>query len=129
MRAAIRAGNFFFRHPDLFDTVVALSGLYQADYFMHDYMDELVYANSPLHFLPNMPEDHPYMELYRNSRIILCVGQGAWEEDLLASTHRMDDLLREKQIPAWVDYWGLDVDHDWWWWQKQLPYFFEKILD
>ena len=123
------AGNFFFRHPDLFDTVVALSGLYHADYFMHGYMDDLVYANSPLHFLPNMPEDHPYMELYRNSRIILCVGQGAWEDELLASTRRMDKLLAEKQIPAWVDYWGHDVNHDWCWWQKQLPYFFEKILN
>lgn len=122
------AGNCFFRHPDLFDTVIALSGLYHADYFIHNYMDNLVYANSPLHFLPNMPENHPYMDLYRNSRIILCVGQGAWEEDLLASTRRMDALLREKQIPAWVDYWGHDVDHDWSWWRKQLPYFLEKIL-
>ena len=122
------SGIFFFRRPDLFDTVVALSGLYHADFFMHDYMDDLVYANSPLHFLHNMPEDHPCMELYRNSRIILCVGQGAWEDDLLASTRRMDRLLAKKQIPAWVDYWGYDVDHDWCWWQKQLPYFFEKIM-
>lgn len=121
------AGNFFFRHPELFDTVVALSGLYHADYFFKDYMDELVYANSPLHFLPDMPEHHPKLSQYRSGKIILCVGQGAWEEDLLASTRRMDSLLREKNIPAWVDYWGFDVDHDWCWWKKQLPYFFEHL--
>lgn len=121
------AGNFFFRRPDLFDTVVALSGLYNADHFFHDYMDDLVYDNSPLHFLRNMPQDHPYMDLYGKSRIILCVGQGAWEDDLLDSTRRMDQLLRQKGIPAWVDYWGHDVCHDWCWWQKQLPYFFEKL--
>lgn len=112
------AGNFFFRHPDLFDTVIALSGLYHADFFFHAYMDDLVYANSPLHFLQNMPEGHPYLELYRSSQIILCVGQGAWEEDLISGTRRMDALLREKNIPAWVDYWGYDVSHDWCWWQK-----------
>lgn len=121
------AGNFFFRHPDLFDTVVALSGLYHAGYFFHDYTDDLVYANSPLDFLRNMPADHPYMALYRASRIILCVGQGAWEDDLLAATRRMDEMLRQKNIPAWVDYWGHDVSHDWCWWQKQLPYFFEHL--
>ena len=27
-----------------------------------------------------MPPDHPYMELFRQSKIIICVGQGAWEE-------------------------------------------------
>ena len=124
---AFHAGNFFFRHPDLFDTVIALSGLYHAGYFFHDYMDNLVYDNSPLDFLRNMPQDHPYMDLYRASQIILCAGQGAWEDDLLSSTRRMDTLLREKGIPAWVDYWGYDVCHDWCWWQKQLPYFLGKI--
>lgn len=124
----VHAGNFFFRRPDLFDTLVSLSGLFHADYFFGDYMDDLVYQNSPLHFLRNMPADHPYMELYRNSRIILCVGQGAWEEDLLDGTRRLDALLQEKGIPAWADYWGFDVSHDWCWWQKQLPYFFEKIM-
>lgn len=123
----VHAGNFFFRRPDLFDTMISLSGLFHADYFFHDYMDDLVYQNSPLHFLKNMPDDHPYMALYRRSQIICCVGQGAWEDDLLDGTRRLDVLLREKNIPAWVDYWGFDVSHDWCWWQKQLPYFFDKI--
>ncbi|MBD5459439.1 MAG: hypothetical protein HDR26_00625 [Lachnospiraceae bacterium] len=68
------------------------------------------------------------MELYRNSKIILCVGQGAWEEDLLASTRRMDALLRDMGIPAWVNYWGFDVNDDWCWWQKQIQYFMQNIL-
>ena len=66
--------------------------------------------------------------MYRKNKIILCVGQGAWEEDLLSSTRRMDNLLKEKQVPAWVDYWGYDVAHDWDWWRKQAAYFFEKLL-
>lgn len=123
------AGNFFFRRPDLFDTLLSLSGLYHADYFFGNYRDELTYANSPLDFLWNMPADHPYWELYRRRRIILCVGQGAWEEDLVASTRRLDDLLRQKGVDAWVDYWGVDVSHDWIWWRRQLGYFMEKILE
>ncbi len=122
------ASNSFFHRPDLFDTVIALSGLYHVDHFFHDYMDDLVYANSPLHFLPNMPDGHPWLPLYRESQIILCVGQGAWEEELLDSTRQMEALLQEKRIPAWVDYWGLDVSHDWCWWRKKLPYFMGHVL-
>lgn len=123
----VHAGIFFFRRPDLFDTLVSLSGTFDASCFFHGYMDDLVRSNSPIHFLRSMPPDHPYMELYRKSRIILCVGQGAWEEELLAGTRAMDQLLREKNIPAWADYWGYDVSHDWCWWQKQLPYFFSSL--
>ena len=94
----------------------------------HDYMDEIVYANSPVHFLRNLAPDHYYNKLYRQSQIICCVGQGAWENDLLAGTRELDAVLKEKNIPAWIDYWGKDVSHDWVWWQRQIVYFFDKIL-
>ena len=126
---AVHAGIFFFRRPDLFDTIVGLSGTYNANDFIPGYMDDLIYDNSPYHFLQNMPADHPYMSLYRQSTIILCVGQGAWEDELLAGTRALDGVLQAKGIPAWVDYWGYDVNHDWCWWQKQLPYFFGKIFN
>lgn len=70
------AGNFFFRRPDLFDTLLALSGLYYAGYFFPNYHDQLIYDNSPYDFLRQMPADHPYWDIYRHRRIILCVGQG-----------------------------------------------------
>ena len=124
---AVHSGIFFFRRPDLFDTVVALSGTYNANDFIPGYMDDLIYDNSPVYFLPNMPFDHPYMELYRQSQLIFCVGQGAWEDELLAGTRALDAVCREKAIPAWFDYWGFDVNHDWCWWQKQLPYFMGKL--
>lgn len=120
--------NFFFRRPDIFDTMIALSGLYHAEYFFKNYQDPLTYDNSPMDFLRNMPADHPYMELYRSRRIIICVGQGDWEEDLLDSTRRLDTLMAEKEIPAWFDYWGFDVAHDWPWWRRQIVYFMEKVL-
>ena len=42
---AFHALNFFLRRPDLFNRVLAMSGLYHADYFFHDYHDELTYRN------------------------------------------------------------------------------------
>ena len=121
------AANFFFRAPQVFDVVVSLSGLYHAGFFFGDYMDDLVYLNSPADSLRNMPAAHPYMALFRRSRMIFCVGQGAWEDELIASTRLLESVLRDKGVPAWVDYWGKDVNHDWDWWRRQIRYFIEKI--
>lgn len=125
---AFHAGNIFFRFPDRFDATVCLSGVYDASGIMNGYMDDLVYLNSPYHCLQNMPGNHPYMDLYRRSKMFICVGQGAWEDELLADTRRFDRVLKAKGIPAWVDYWGYDVNHDWDWWQKQVQYFLGKIF-
>lgn len=122
------AANFFFRRPEFFDTLLALSGIYWAGFFFPNYTDPLVYDNSPYDYLSNMPADHKYWNEYRKRRIIMCVGQGAWEDDLLESTRKMDSLFHEHGVDAWVDYWGYDVSHDWLWWRRQLPYFMEKIL-
>lgn len=125
---AFHAGNFFFRRPDIFDALIALSGLYTAGYGFPMYSDELTYMNSPIDFLREMPEEHPWMRLYRKRQIYICVGQGRWEEELLESTRMLEEVLHHRDIPAMVDYWGFDVDHDWCWWRRQLPYFLDKVL-
>lgn len=116
---AMHAANLFFRRPDLFDSVLALSGVYDSFDSFGGYMDDLVYQNSPYHYLSGMPSDHPYIQMYNERKIILCVGQGAWEDVLKESTARLEGVLREKGIHAWVDFWGYDVAHDWDWWYKQ----------
>lgn len=121
------SGNFFFRHPDVFDTLVSLSGLFQLSMFVGDYMDNNVYFNSPLHYLSAL-SDPWYLDRYRRSRIIICAGRGAWEEAMNADIARLRDVLAHKNIPAWIDLWGEDVNHDWPWWRKQLPYFLDKLL-
>lgn len=126
---AYHAANFFFRRPDLFDTVIALSGVYDPALLIHGYFDATMYMNSPVHSLRNMPADHPYMELFRHSKIIICVGQGAWEELMQIGTRELDEVLAQKGIPAWIDYWGYDVNHDWPWWRKQWRYFLERTME
>lgn len=119
----------FLRRPDLFQGVIALSGGYDAQFFFGDWMNTTLYFNSPVHFLPNTPHDHPYIKLYNRREIVLCCGQGAWEEEGLRTEHIVDDAFRALGVDAWCDYWGTDVDHDWPWWQKQVQYFLPYVLD
>lgn len=126
---AYHAANALFRRPDLFDAVIALSGVYDPEYFMGGYMDEVAYLNSPLESLRGMPAGHPYIDLLNSCKIVLCTGRGAWEDLMVASTGKMDRALREKGVHAWVDYWGEDANHDWPWWKKQLRYFLAKVLE
>ena len=54
--------------------------IYTAHYGFGDYMDELVYMNSPVDYMKNFPEDHPYMQLFRSQKAVICCGQGDWEQ-------------------------------------------------
>ena len=61
----------------------------------------------------------------RGCRVLLVVGQGAWETHptgSLPSTIKLADLLQEKGIRCELDLWGFDVSHDWEWWQRQLAH-------
>jgi esterase/lipase superfamily enzyme len=120
------SANFFFRHPDIFDAMIAISGIYSMQMFIGDYVDENIYLNSPLAYLQNL-SDPWYLNLYRQSQIVVVAGQGAWEEEMLEETLSLKSVLEAKQIPAWVDIWGKDVNHDWPWWIKMLPYFLSKL--
>ena len=123
---ATHAVNLFFRFPDVFDGLLALSGIYNAEYGFGDYMDAVVYDNSPVHYMANMSYGHPYIEKYNRGQGIICVGLGAWE--MPESTRRLDEIFRDKGINIWVDFWGYDVNHDWPWWHKQVPYFLPYLL-
>jgi len=126
---AMHAANLFFRRPDLFEGVFAISGLYDSLDFFGDYMDELVYNNCPVNYISGMPWDHPYIGMYNGSKILIVVGQGDWEGPLVASTRRLEQVLRDKGIHAQIDYWGYDVSHDWPWWFKMVEHYVPQLLD
>ena len=116
---AYHAANAFFRRPDAFDGLIALSGLYQPRLFIGDYSDDHVYFHSPLYYLPNLADDW-HLERYRRSRIVFCCGQGAFEDDSVRDHRAIQEILWQKGVPATFDYWGHDVEHHWYWWQKML---------
>ncbi len=124
---ATHAANLFYRRPDLFDRLLALSGIYSASYGWGDYMDDLVYANSPVDYLANMPADHPFIAQYNAKKSVICVGQGAWE--MPETTAQLAHIFYEKNIHTWVDFWGYDCVHDWDWWYKQVLYFMPYLMD
>jgi esterase/lipase superfamily enzyme len=121
------AANFFFREPDIFDMVITLSAMFQLRQFIGSYMDQTVYFNSPLHYLANLT-DPWYLDRYRLARIIVCVGHGNWETPMIADACALKNILDDKEVPCWVDFWGYDVSHDWQWWRKQLPYFLKHVF-
>lgn len=126
---AYHAVNMFLKHPDHLAGCIALSGLYRLDRREFGLQAEdisQVYFNSPVHYLAGL--DNPwFLDWYRRSTIIVCVGQGAWEDEPQEDTRSLDYLFREKNIPAWVDFWGHDVDHDWPWWHQQMRYFLTTL--
>jgi len=123
---ATHAANLFFRFPDKFDGLLALSGIYTATYGFDRYWDDDVYRNSPVDYLSGMPADHPYIDRYNRNRGIICVGTGPWE--IPDTTLRLQQICAEKGIGVWIDVWGSDVAHDWDWWYKQVPYFVPHLL-
>lgn len=125
---AFHAANFVFRFPDVTSGVVALSGVYSTKGFLGDDLSGDIFYNSPLDYLANL-EDPATLDEIRSLRLIICCGRGAWEEPMITETHALERVLAEKDIPAWVDFWGTDVAHDWVSWHKQLPYFFGRWLD
>jgi esterase/lipase superfamily enzyme len=122
---AFHAANFFFRRPDVFDGVIGISGLYETSLFTGDFCNDDVYFNSPLRYLAGL-SDPWHLERYRAASITFMVGQGAYEEDCLRDTRALEGILAAKGVPAWFDYWGHDVNHDWPWWRRMLPYALER---
>lgn len=123
---ATHAVNLFYRFPELFDGLMALSGIYTSEYGFGTYMDDQVYLNSPVDYLANLPADHPYIPLYNRGRSVICVGQGPWE--IPETTRQMAQILDSKGIHTWVDFWGYDCAHDWPWWYKQVVYYLPWLL-
>jgi esterase/lipase superfamily enzyme len=122
---AFHAMNTLLRRPDLFDSVIAMSGFYDLgpDY-LQGYGDDNCYFNNPAWYVPKL-EGH-YLDLLRNhTSIIISTGQGAYEAP--DASRRFSSILHSKEIPHWLDVWGHDVNHDWPWWRKMLPYYVDAL--
>lgn len=113
-------------YPDVFDEVIAMSGLMRLNIYIEDYYDEYVENFSPIHFIEKRCTGEHLAKL-RDTKIILCTGQGQWEEETVEDLKLINPILWEKKISAWVDFWGTDVAHDWPWWKIELPYYLDKL--
>ncbi|MBQ6833168.1 MAG: esterase family protein [Lachnospiraceae bacterium] len=123
---ASHAANLFYRFPNHFDSLMALSGIYTSEYGFGTFMNGQVYENSPVHYLANMTDGHPYIDMYNRGRSVICCGLGAWEQP--ETTRRLAEIFHQKGINTWVDFWGDDVNHDWPWWYKQVVHYLPWLL-
>lgn len=124
---AYHAVTMALKHPDVFDQVIALSGIYDVRYFVGETGGQRsAYLNSPLDFIWHL-DDGWFLDHYRSHDYIICVGQGDYEAECLHDTKKLQAAFEAKQIEAWFDYWGHDVSHDWVWWRRQIVYFFSRL--
>lgn len=124
---AYNALNHFLKHPDLFDSIIGLSGIYNLRKILGDYSDTCIYYNSPIEYL-SLQEDTLYLNKIKTGKIILCTGQGVSEENQKEATKHIESIFAYKNIPAWIDYWGMDVEHEWQWWTKEINYYISSMM-
>src|SRR5882762_4010818 len=123
---AFLAANAYFKHPDLFRGVIAMSGSYDVRSYLKGHYVDYVYFNNPADYLPNLNDDHYLPILQKANDIYILSGQGNYEAP--DRSQNLSDILKAKGIPHKLDLWGADVDHDWPWWRKMLPFTLDRIL-
>jgi esterase/lipase superfamily enzyme len=108
--------NIALRHPDVFTSMLSMSGAFDTSNFLGDYYDDDCYFNIPMHYLPNM-SDPWYLDRYRRNTYVLATGvhDQCWD-----ANERMAQIFRAKNIPCRLDVWGDNTGHDWPWWQRML---------
>jgi esterase/lipase superfamily enzyme len=123
---AFHAANQFFRRPDLFDTLIGMSGFYDLvpDYTKGHWNDDF-YFNNPTSYVPKI-HDGWTLDLIAHSQIHLVTGQGSYESP--DSSRRFSTLLWNKGIWNNLDMWGHDMPHDWPTWRQMLPYYVGERL-
>ncbi len=113
------------RHPDVFSHAICMSGTFDLARIIDGEMDEAWYFASPLHFVPNLPEEHPHLAQLRGRFVLLAHGTGRWEDP--RQSRSVADCLGSRGIPNRVDEWGSEWDHDWPTWRRMLPQYLDEL--
>ena len=127
---AVHAVNCHLRRPQQFAGAIGLSGIYDLARFWGSEKDDLVLRSSPLLYLgeKGIANKLTLAKAEENS-LMLCAGQGAYEDDAKADTQALADVLAAQGLPAHLEVWGGDVSHEWYWWGKMLGLFVPRILE
>ncbi len=121
---ALHAANLFFKRPDIFAGLIAMSGNYDLSTYTKGYFDQDVYFNSPQHYLPNLTDHDTLTQIRKSKHIHLLTGSGSYETP--EATQSFSGILHSKSIPHELDIWGPDMGHDWPTWRAMLPYYLES---
>ena len=70
----------------------SISQLFGTRVVRNETQNDDVYNNSPVHYLSGMSNDHYYINMYNQRRIIIVVGQGDWEHLVYYSNEWIDKI-------------------------------------
>lgn len=123
---AFHAANHYFRRPDIFYGMVAMSGTYNIMHFTGGYFDENCYFNSPVHYLPNLHDEYWLSFLRNKHHVYMLTGTG--ENEHPSNLDNIVSILNMKEIPHHHDYWGNEWGHNWDTWKAMLNHVLETSL-
>jgi esterase/lipase superfamily enzyme len=115
---AFHAANTYFKHPDIFFGLIAMSGTYNLQHYCGSYFDDNCYFNSPVHYLPNLNDNYWLSFLKSRHHVYLTTGSGL--NEFPQNTHHLSNILNEKQIPHTIDVWDNNWHHDFRTWKSML---------
>ena len=107
---AYHAANHYFRRPDIFHGLIAMSGTYNIEHFSKEYFDENCYFNSPIHYLPNLNDEYWLSFLKNKHHVYLLSGKG--EKEHPENLTHISEILTAKNIPFNSDFWGEEWGHN-----------------
>ena len=118
---AYHSANSYFKRPDLFLGVIAMSGTYNIMHFSQGYFDENCYFNSPIHYLPNLMDN--YWLSFLKSRHHVYIASGTGDGEFPENSSHLGEILSFKGIPHQIDLWGAEWGHNFDTWKAMLAHF------
>jgi esterase/lipase superfamily enzyme len=112
---AYHAVNFAFRHPQLVNRVIGMSGLYDISRFANGRSDGEIYFHNPCAYMAG-ERDPDRLAALRRQDIILAVGR---TDQASASNEQLSGLLWSKDIWHALRLWD-GWAHDWQYWQRMI---------
>jgi esterase/lipase superfamily enzyme len=112
---AYQAASLGFRHPDLVNRIIGLSGFYDIKRFTDGYSDANVYASNPFDFMRH-ENDPARLEAFRRQDIIFAIGRDDPSKD---NNEEFSRVLWEKGIGNALRLWD-GWCHDWPYWEKMI---------
>ena len=117
---ALHSMNLFLKRPDLFNGVIAMSGVYNLMEYTKGYYDEQVFFNSPAQYVPGLSDNWYLDHIRKSNHIHIFSGEGSYEDPHAA--RYFAGVLYNKNINYDLEVWGAEWPHDWQTWRTYLPY-------
>jgi len=113
------AANFGFRHPDLTQAIISMSGIFDISSHTGGFENDSIYYNNPMAFLAADNSQGLWEQ-----KVILGT---TWTDICLEQNQRLAGILERKNIMHWLDIRG-DQPHDWPVWKQMFPHYISTLL-